>query len=46
MIAERMRASGSATGMLVPGTFCVDEVRNASSVLSSHVSPELAIAAE
>ncbi len=44
MIVDRTWASGSDTGMLVPGTFSVVEVRNASSVLSSQVSPELDIA--
>jgi hypothetical protein len=42
----RSAALGSDTGIDVPGTLAVELVRNASSVLSSHTSPDCAIAGE
>src|SRR5882757_6067399 len=37
MTSARAFASGTETGIDVPGTFCVDEARNSSSVLASQV---------
>jgi hypothetical protein len=46
MTLARSVALDNSTGIEVPGTFFVDEVRNSSSVFSSQVSPACAIAGE